>query len=417
MATTVTDRRQLQGQRVRPRDIFGNNWNQNAPIYNAHSTANNTAPLPAATDGMVALPAPTTAPGAPPYTLTPPPAGTPTWRHNPSPVGFRTSPTDVGPRPMPTGAGAPPLRAIAVPQSGNAHWRGSHDNIGYQRLPNGRIMPIPGALPRGDFTGNVARFFGGLVGSGAGNLLVPGVGGLAGSPVGRRIGGEIGNALNRRWRQRNSPRMPDTLTRDEIRGAGGVGSLTGGRASTDPYVQNQIGGYNLGRGMEGTYLDRTITTPGQFRAHQRSNQMSRDMANPSVGAAIPDMPSHIYMGDDMGEGARHALTHAELNSPEMRRARDNSMVASTREAMDRSMERSGSAASGPVTRESMIDRLQRARGIVPTSVEAAGVGRIVPLGGGRFTRVLPPSVNQLPPTSESRAQALLRRYQTAGRIG
>ena len=328
-------------------------------------------------------------------------------------------PVGVGPASNVTG----PLRATTTPQTGAGagwNWYGSQNNMGYMRDASGRVMQIPGALPRRDLTGTVLRQGGRLAGSAAGGAF-GGVGGIVGGIAGQEGGRRLGNWFNRMWRQRNSTPMPDTLTREQVGGAGGIG-LGNGRdnALRDAFVHNQIGGYNLGRGMEGTYLDRTDQAPGMFRAHQRSNQMSRDMANPSVGPAIPDMPGHIYMGDENGEGMRHGMTHTELNSPEMRRARDASMVASTRDFMNQSEDANSSALSGPVTRESMIEALMRARGGLPPTSEASGAPMLGTAGPLTYD---PASMGPFepgqepppPPTPKTRAQLLLERYQRGGR--
>ena len=358
-------------------------------------------------DGMVQINPQTPLPAPPPprYNLTPPPYGAPTFT--------TTASHEVGPRVSPSGSGPAPVRATPTPQGGTAtgfNWYGSHNNMGYMRDASGRVMQIPRALPRRDITGNMTRFGGRTAGSLLGNALVPGAGGLVGSAGGNEVGRRIGNWFNRLWGQRNSVRMPDTLTRDQIRGAGGIGAPD----PNDPQIRNQIGGYNLGRGMEGTYLDRTIMTPVQFRAHQRSNQMSRDMANPAVGPAIPDMPGHIRM-DDEGD-IRHGMTHAELNSPEMRRARDASMVASTRDFMNRSKDANSSALSGPVTRESMIEALMRARGGLPPAGEASGAPMLGTAGPLTYdpANMGPFEPGQEPLSPKTRAQLLLERYQRAG---
>ena len=317
----------------------------------------------------------------------PAPIQNPAWYNNPNPVGSR---------PLPAGGGAPPLRAISVPQSGNAHFYGSHGDIGYQRFPNGRIAPIPRAMTRRDLTGDVARFAGGLLGSGVGSMA-GGVGGLVGGQAGRMGGSALSRYLNRLWARRNSARMPDTLTRDQIRGAG---VRLPAAHPNDPDIRNQQAGGNLGRGMEGTPYDRTVTTPGQFAASQRGNQVWNDMRNPSVGPAIPDFPDHIYHGDDTHEG-RHARPLGRVTV-------SNPGYSTTREAMDkRGGVLGGGGRNAPVAEMSFLERLQAARGIQPAPVgpRVNNANGLLPWVGDPATAVQGPSASA----------ALLRRYQRTGR--
>ena len=190
-----------------------------------------------------------------------------------------------------TPSGASAAAAANIQPGGRYEFYGTRGGHGYQINDSGHVERILRAQPANDRTAdNIGR-----VAGMATNAVLPGSGIITG-PLAR-----WGTRAYRDWQARRG--TPDTLTSEQVGGASRGGSSPADSAArtaeTDTFIRNQQSGANLGRGMGGTYLDRTVSA--QPRGARSDAGLTGLTTRTDAGARMTQPDQIGYFNEAAGE--------------------------------------------------------------------------------------------------------------------